>query len=164
MPRWEWINDSISDVCDQQYGRTGNNNEYKRSAHLAASRSMRCEPPVDWERNSDHEARSRAAKPENGRRNLVRSAEPTNRLIPHYLLHRLGLLLEHVRYHRGIDRSWADRIDANAPRGIFERGAPGKADHTMLGRMVGCPSWQADKPAKRGAVDDCAAALLTHVA
>lgn len=48
---------------------------------------MRCESPVDWERDSDHEARPEAARPEDGRGNLLRSAEAADRLIPHYVLH-----------------------------------------------------------------------------
>lgn len=51
------------------------------------------------------------------------------------------------------------------PRGgVFECGAAGQADHSVLGGVVGGAAGQADEPAEGGTVDDRAAALGAHVA
>src|SRR5207302_7591043 len=52
----------------------------------------------------------------------------------------------------------------DAARGIFERRAFGKTDHSMLGRMIHGPAGQTDQAADRGAVDDRAAPLVSHLA
>src|SRR5207253_9548952 len=118
----------------------------------------------DWHSHAEHEAGPRAAEPEDGRCDLIGPPQPSDRLIPHDLLHRVGLLFKHVRHHGRIDRSRAHRIDANAPRRIFKRGALGQADHAVLGRVVSRPAWQPDEASERGAVDDGAAALRAHLA
>src|SRR5215207_7268109 len=124
---------------------------------------MCCEAAIDRKRDTEHKARAGAAKPEDSRGDLVRPAETADRLIPHDFPHGITLLLKHVRYHRCIDCSWAHGVDANAPRRIFERCALGKADHAMLGRMVGRAAWKADKTPERRAVNDGAATLLPHL-
>ena len=125
---------------------------------------MRREAAIDWQRDAEHEAGPGAAEPEDGRGDLIRPPQPSDRLIPHDLLHRVGLLLEHVRHHGRVDRSRAHCIDTNAARRIFKRGALGQANHAVLGCVVGRPAWQPDEAPERGAVDYGAAALRAHVA
>jgi hypothetical protein len=88
---------------------------------------VRGEAAIDWQSHAEHEARPGAAEPEDGRGDLIGPPQSSDRLIAHDLLHRVGLLLKHVRNHGRIDRSGAHRIDANAPRRIFKRGALGQA-------------------------------------
>src|SRR5437773_558821 len=135
-----------------------------RERSTARGGSVRGEAAIDWQSHAEHEAGPGAAKPEDGRGDLIGPPQPSDRLIPHDLLHRVGLLLKHVRHHGRIDRSWAYRIDANAPRRIFKRGALGQADHPVLGCVVGRPAWQPDEAPERRAVDYGAAALRAHVA
>ena len=53
---------------------------------------MRREAAVDGKRHTKHEAPAGAAEPEDGRGDLFRSAESSERLIPHDLLHGVGPL------------------------------------------------------------------------
>src|SRR5258706_15089650 len=119
---------------------------------------------IDNERVTDHEACARAAKPKNGRGDLLRSTKSANRHVSHDLFHSVWFLSQHLRYHRRIDRPWAHCIDADSSGGIFERGALRQPDHSMLGGMVCCSARDADQTANRRVVDDGAASLLTHLA
>jgi hypothetical protein len=65
--------------------------------------------------------------------------------------------------HRGLDGAGADRVDADASRGVLERGAAGEAEHAVFGGVVGGAPRQADEAAQRGAVDDRAVALRSHL-
>jgi len=53
---------------------------------------VRREAAVDGKRHTEHEAPAGAAEPEDDRGDLFRSAESSERLIPHDLLHGVGPL------------------------------------------------------------------------
>ena len=42
----------------------------------------------------------------------------------------------HLGYHRGVDHSGADRINANVVARVLQRGYLGESDHAVLGRSV----------------------------
>src|SRR5437588_9777210 len=102
---------------------------------LIAILSARGVSAIDNECVADDEACARAAKPKNGRGDLLRSTKSSNRLVPQDVFHGVWFLSQHVRNHRRIDRSGAHCIDANSSGGIFERSALCQPDHSVLGRM-----------------------------
>src|SRR6266850_6802549 len=128
------------------------------------SSSPRGVSAIDNERVTDHEACAGAAKPKNGRGDLLRSTKSANRHVSHDLFHSVWFLSQHLRNHRRIDRPRAHRIDANSSGGIFERSTLRQPDHSVLGRMVGCAAGDTDQTANRRVVDDGAASLLAHLA
>src|SRR6266480_7648781 len=65
---------------------------------------------IDNERVTDHEACARAAKPENGRGDLLWLTEPPNRLVSQDFLHGVWFLRQHVRNHRRVDRAGAHGV------------------------------------------------------
>src|SRR5215207_5559364 len=69
---------------------------------------------VDRKRDADHEAGYWAAEPEHGRGDLVCAPEPADRLVGQRLGHVEFALGDHLLDHRGLDRSRADRVDADA--------------------------------------------------
>src|SRR5207237_4229461 len=119
---------------------------------------------IDNEGVADHEACARAAKPKNGRGDLLRPTKSPNRLVLQDVFHGVWFLSQHVGNHSRIDRPRAHRIDANTSGGIFERSALRQPDHSVLGRMVGCAASDADQTANRRVVDDGAASLVPHLA
>src|SRR3954470_9284460 len=90
-----------------------------RLAYPSASFSVRGEAAVDRQADADHEARGRAAQPEDRGGDLLGPAEAADRLLLHDLGHRVSLTFEHVGDHRRVDRAGADRVDADAARLIF---------------------------------------------
>src|SRR5438105_6665388 len=112
---------------------------------------------------TDDEARPRAAKPNDRGGDLLRSTKPTNRLVPHYLLHRIRLARQHGCDHRRFDDPRADGVDADAPGCIFERSALRQPDHPVLRRVIDGSARKAHEPAERGAVDDRATSLGAHL-
>src|SRR6266705_1195552 len=119
---------------------------------------------IDNECVADHEACAGAAKPKNGRGDLLRPTKSSNRLVLQDVFHGVGFLSQHVGNHWRIDRPWAHRIDANSSGGIFERSALRQPDHSVLGCMVDCAAGDADQTANRRVVDDGGPSLLAHVA
>lgn len=86
-----------------------------------------------------------AAEPEYGRGDLFRAPQSTDRLIV-YGVGQVELpFLDHVGNHRGLDRSWANRIDADSARRVFECGAAGESEYAVLGCMVGGAAWESDE-------------------
>jgi hypothetical protein len=69
----------------------------------------------------------------------------------------------HSPSHGCIDHAGARGIDPNAARRIVHGGALCQPDYPMLGRVIGSPTRLADEAAKRGTVDNGAAALGTHL-
>src|SRR6266699_1530355 len=108
-------------------------------------------------------AGSRATKPKDGGRYLLRATKSSDRLISHDLLHGVGLLGQHRRDHRCVDGSRAHRVDADASGGILERRALGESEHSVLSCVVYGSTGQADQPTDRRAVHNCAATLLAHL-
>jgi hypothetical protein len=60
---------------------------------------------------------------------------------------RTGFLGQHFSHHRRFNRARADRVDADALVGVFERGAFGQTDDAVLGRMIERATWQSDESA-----------------
>ena len=73
-------------------------------------------------------------------------------------------VVDHVGDHRGGDGAGAHGVDADAAWRVFQCGAAGQADHSVLGGVVGRAAGDADQAAERRAVDDRAAALGAHLA
>src|SRR5215212_6042802 len=72
--------------------------------------------------------------------------------------------LERAADHRRVDRAGTDRVDADALRGVLERGHLGEADHAVLGRDVRRVVRLRPERADRADVDDRpAVALLEHL-
>jgi hypothetical protein len=122
--------------------------------------SVSCKAAVNRQRHAEYEAGARTAKPENRRGDLVGTAQPGDWLIAHDLLDGVR---PHSPSHGCIDHARAYGIDANATRRIVHGGALCQPDHAMLGRVIGSPARLADEAAKRGTVDDGAAALGAHL-
>src|SRR3712207_6291637 len=93
---------------------------------------MRGEAAVYRQGDGDHEARARAAQPQYRSGDLLRSTEASDRLLLHDPGHRVRLTGQHLLHHRRVDRAGADRVDADAARGIFDACASGHTDHRML--------------------------------
>ena len=68
----------------------------------------------------------------------------------------------HLLDHSGLDRSRADRVDADPAGRVFERRALGQAEDAGLGGVVDGAARESHQAAQRGAVDDGAAALRAH--
>src|SRR6266550_9200145 len=102
---------------------------------------------IDNEGVADHEACARTAKPKNGRGDLLRLTQSSNRLVSQDVFHGVRFLSQHVRNHRRIDRPRAYRIDANSSGGIFEGSALRQPDHSVLGCMVHCSACDSDQTA-----------------
>ena len=94
---------------------------------------------------------------------LFALAQALHRQVAQEIVHRQHAAIQHVRHHRRVDRAGADRVDADAARGVFERDAAGQAYHAMLGGVIGGKLRPAGQPADRRAVDDRSAALLSHL-
>src|SRR5215207_5615926 len=99
---------------------------------MNSSQSLNRVTAVDHEGVADHKACALTAEPQDGRSNLLGAPEPPDWGHSHDFLHSVRLALQHARHHRGLDGSRADGIDADSPRGIFERRAFGEAKHTVL--------------------------------
>lgn len=81
---------------------------------------------------TDNKARCVAAQPKHGRGDLLRTAEASDRLFPQNLFHCVRLAGEHAGHHRCVNDAWTDRVDPDASRRIFDRSAPGHADHSVF--------------------------------
>src|SRR5271157_1105785 len=127
---------------------------------LAEPQSVSCKAAVNRQGHAEHEAGARTAEPENRRGDLVGTAQPGDWLIAHDLLDGVR---PHSPSHGCIDHARAHGIDPNATRRIVHGGALCQPDYSMLGRVIGSPARLADEAAKRGTVDNGAAALSTHL-
>jgi hypothetical protein len=87
--------------------------------------------------------------------------EPADRLVLDRLRHVELALLDHAGDHRGIDRSEADDVDADAA--LFERGALGEPEHAVLRGVVRSAARKPNESAERKAVDDGARPLHPHL-
>src|SRR5215204_1629286 len=125
--------------------------------------SLGCVPAVDRERDAGYEACASAAEPEHGSGHLAGLSESRDRLVGDRLVHVELAFGEHVRDHRRLDRSRADRVDADAAGRVLERGTLCEAEDAVFGGVVGRAARQPDQATKRRAVDDCAASLLAHL-
>ena len=121
---------------------------------------MSCKAAVNRQGHAEHEAGTRTAEPENRRGDLVGTAQSGDRLIAHDLVDGVR---PHSPSHGCIDHAGAHGINPNATRGIVHGGALCQPDYSMLGRVIGSPARLADEAAKRGTVDNGAAALGTHL-
>jgi len=119
-----------------------------------------CKAAVNRQRHAKHEAGARTAEPENRRGDLVRTAQPGDWLIAHNLLDDVR---PHSPSHGCINHAGAHGIDPNAARRIVHGGALCQPDYSMLGRVIGSPARLANEAAKRGTVDNGAAALGAHL-
>src|SRR5205814_1410751 len=83
------------------------------------------------------------------------------------LQHRIQLFTltfsHHPVGHGRLDHARADGVNANATRCIFEGGALGESDHSMLCGVVGPAPDTAYKSPKRRAIDDGSTFLLAHL-
>src|SRR5712692_8649803 len=112
---------------------------------------------------TDYEACAWAAKPKNGSGDLLRPTKSSNRYVFHQLFHGFCLTGQHARDHRRIDDSRADRVNADAPGGIFESSALGQPEHPVLGGVIDSAAGYAHESADRRAVDDGATSLPAHL-
>src|SRR5437879_3584430 len=112
---------------------------------------------IQSERVTNHETCAWAAKPKNSGGDLLGPAKPPNRLVFHQLFHGFRLTDQHARDHRRIDDPRAHRIDADAPRGVFQSGALSESEHPVLASVIRCPASQAHESAERRTIDDRAA-------
>src|SRR6266487_5056496 len=119
---------------------------------------------VHEERVTDHKAGTRAAEPEDGCGNLLRLAEAPDWFVLHHFVQDFGITADHRLHHWRLDRTWTDRVDADATGSVFEGGSLGQADHAVLGSVIGRQSGVADDAADRRAIDNGAAALPEHLA
>src|SRR6266567_3115764 len=120
-------------------------------------------PAINSECVTDHEACARAAKPKNGSGDFLWPTEPPNRLVFHDVFQGVCFTGQHVSDHWRIDGPRADRIDADAPGGIFESSALCQPEHPMLGGVIYCSASYAHESAERRAVDDGTTSLLAHL-
>src|SRR5690606_21835802 len=68
--------------------------------------------------------------------------------------------IKHAVDHRGVADAGADRVDANAPGGVFQCRGTGQLQHAALGGTVGRRAFKADQAGHRGDIDDGTAAFL----
>src|SRR5579885_167352 len=119
--------------------------------------------PINCQRVADNEARARTAQPKNGGSDFCRLSDPFVRLISQDLFHRFGFLGQHLLNHRRVDSAGANRIDADASRSIFERGALRQPQYPVLRGVIDRSPRYADESAYRRIVYDRAALLLAHL-
>src|SRR5467141_1324140 len=109
---------------------------------------------------TDHETSARAAKPENGRSDLLWPAKAANRHVSHHFFHGFCFTGEHACDHWRFDDAWTDCVDADAPGCIFEARALCQSQHPVFRGVIDAPSGDTHESAKRRVVDDGAASLL----
>src|SRR6266508_307726 len=130
------------------------------SSGVRSMASMRRKAAVNRQGHAEHKAGARTTEPEHRRGDLVGAAQPGDWLIAHDLLHGVR---RYSPTHGCIDHAGAHRIDPNATRRIVHGGALGQPYHAMLVCVIVRPASLADKPSKRGTVDDRPAALAAHL-
>jgi hypothetical protein len=74
-----------------------NFNSYLAASNRAWLSSVRREAAVHWEGHAEHEAGGQAQQPQCCCGDLLGPARPADRLVAHDFLHRVGLVLDHVR-------------------------------------------------------------------
>src|SRR5258708_22358632 len=118
---------------------------------------------IDSERVSNHKAGAGAAKPEHSGGDLLRPAQPTDRLFLQDVFHRFRLFGDHGGNHGRFDGAGAHGIDADAPGRIFKSSALREADHAVLRGMVDGTAGDADEASDGRIVHDRATLLLAHL-
>ena len=93
---------------------------------------------------TDHKAGTRAAEPQDGGGNLLRFAQAPDGFALHHFVQDVGIPADHRLHHWRLDCAWANRVDADAPGGVFEGGSLGQAEHPVLGGVIGRQSGVAD--------------------
>src|SRR3954466_7400105 len=88
---------------------------------------------VDGQRDADDQARSGAAQPQDRGGDLPAPPEPADRLSGDGIVHAELAVGDHSRDHGRFDGAGADRVDADAARCVFERGALGHSQDAVLG-------------------------------
>src|SRR5882762_5582754 len=111
----------------------------------------------------DHEACTRAAKPQNRRGNLLRPTKSTDGLFLSDVFHGFGFLGDHVGNHRCFDCTGAHGIDANASGGIFKRCALRQPDHPVFRCVIDSPARDAYEAADGRIVHDGPTSLFAHL-
>jgi hypothetical protein len=99
----------------------------------------------EWVTN--HEACARATEPKNGGGDLLRPTKSPNRLLFHDVFHGVWFLGQHIRNHGRFDGPGANRVDANASGGIFERSTLRQPEYSVFGCMIRCSAGYADQTA-----------------
>jgi hypothetical protein len=100
------------------------------------------------------EAGSGAARPQDRLGGFLGGPEPVDGLVGFGLravesaLAIMSLTIRVAADRRGGDGAGADGIDTDAGRGVFESGAAGESDHSVLGGVVGGTAGDADEPAE----------------
>src|ERR1700756_4022213 len=101
-----------------------------------------------------HEARGWAAQPYHGSGDFCRFAEASDGFLRHHPPHDFRIvILRDEGCHRRVDHARADRVDADAPGGIVESGAPRQTDHCVLARRISAASYRTLEAADRRTID-----------
>src|SRR5579875_618156 len=134
------------------------------SRRLQRGRVRAGEPAVDEERRRVHVGGLVGGEEQDGVRNLARLGEATHRDVHHAPLglHRVGGV--ELAQERRVDRSRAERVDADAALGELDAELPREGEHAALGGGVGDlrGGGAHDRDERRG-VDDRAAAAVEQV-
>jgi len=99
----------------------------------------------EWVTND--EACARATKPKNGGCDLLRPTKSPNRLLFEDVFHDVWFLSQHARNHGRFDGPGANRVDANASGGIFERSTLRQPEYSVFGCMIRCSAGYTDQTA-----------------
>ena len=103
--------------------------------------------PIYREWVNNHEACARATEPKNGGCDLLRSTKSPNRLLFQDIFHGVWFLSQHARNHGRFDGPGANRVDANASGGIFERSTLRQPEYSVFGCMIRCSAGYTDQTA-----------------
>src|SRR4029450_13752784 len=94
---------------------------------------------------------------------FLRPTKSPNRLLFQDVLHGVWFHGHHACNHGRFDGPGANRVDANASGGIFERSTLRQPEYSVFGCMIRCSASYADQATDRGAVDDRATFLFAHL-
>jgi len=100
------------------------------------------------------------AQPDDGLRDLLALAHPSDRLLGNHLGAPFIRAAGEATHHRGVDVAGTDGIDADVLRGVVEGRCLGQSDRAMFRSGVRGAALDADDSCARGRVDDRAASLL----